>query len=447
MPASYSLLKHGDPKAAVVLGTDGKRTVNDLRYDTETVRRHLERISHKQAIVVVCQDRYYQTISMFAAWQLGRTVTLPANTHPTNLDTWAASETGVVIHDTTYSSGDHVPAVLKAPRSENPPLAPLSPEQLLVRIYTSGSTGTPQAHHKTAQQLFDEIDLHIRLFSLSELDCLVSTVPCHHIYGLLFGLLLPLRAGMPMERSIPLHATTIAARIDALGATTLISTPVHLQSLATLDTGSLGSVRRVFCSGAPLSTQTVDQFYAKYSVPITELLGSTETGGIAWRTRDAKEQRLPAWQTLPGLTVSTNQHAQLLLESPFLLHTENRPLQCADRIEVVDARHFHHLGRSDDVVKIGGKRFSILEIEQHIRNLPGVQDVALLIIHTEQGRGTELWAAIVATNTTAHGLKKALADCIDPVAIPRRLRVVQALPRDTTGKLPKARLRRLFEHG
>jgi acyl-coenzyme A synthetase/AMP-(fatty) acid ligase len=447
MPASYSLLEHGDSNAVVALGSAGRRTVNDLHYDTETVRRYLERISHKQAIVVVCQDRYVQTLSMLAAWQLGRAVTLPANTHPTNLDAWAGSDTGVVLHDTTYASGVHVPAILDAPRIENPPLRPLSPEQVLVRIHTSGSTGTPQAHDKTAQQLFDEIDLHIQLFSLSARDCLVSTVPCHHIYGLLFGILLPLRAAMPVERSIPLHATTVASRIDALGATTLVSTPVHLESLAASDANGAGSLGRVFCSGAPLSSQTVDQFCARYHVHITELLGSTETGGIAWRMREAKEQSPPAWQTLPGLTVSTDDHGHLLLESPFLSPTGTQPASCADRVQLVDSRHFHHLGRSDDVVKIGGKRFSILEIEQHIRNLSGVEDVALLIIQTERGRGTELWAAIAATNTTAHGLKKALADCIDPVAMPRRLRVVQALPRDTTGKLPKARLRRLFEHG
>lgn len=447
MTSSYSLFEHRDANAVVALGTAGTQTLDDLLYDVEAARRHLERISAEQAIVVVCQDRYCQALSMLAAWQLGRAVTLPANTHPTSLNIWTDSNAGLVLHDTGYERGIRVPAILEGPRIENPPLRPLEPDQLLIRIHTSGSTGEPQAHDKTARQLFDEVDLHQRLFSLSHRDCLVSTVPCHHIYGLLFGVLLPLRATIPMERSIPLHATTVASRIDALGASTLVSTPVHLQSLAALEASSPRSLRRVFCSGAPLSTAIVDQFCALYQVPITELLGSTETGGIAWRTREANEQRPPAWQTLPGVSVSTNDQGQLLLESPFLGHADKQPAPCADRIEIMDSRHFHHLGRIDDVVKIGGKRFSILDIERSIRSLPAVQDVALLVIANERGRGAELWAAVAAANTTARGLKKALADCIDPVAIPRRIRIVQALPRDITGKLPKADLRRLFENG
>jgi len=121
----------------------------------------------------------------------------------------------------------------------------------------------------------------------------------------------------------------------------------------------------------------------------------------------------------------------------------------ADRIKIFPDGRFLLLGRADGILKIGGSRVSVSEIEQRLRELPGVTDAAVLAVEVASSRGHELWAVVAGRETTAGELSVArlrarLLRSVEAVAIPRRFRVVDALPREETGKLTKERLRALF---
>jgi len=121
----------------------------------------------------------------------------------------------------------------------------------------------------------------------------------------------------------------------------------------------------------------------------------------------------------------------------------------ADRIKIFPDGRFLLLGRADGILKIGGSRVSVSEIEQRLRELPGITDAAVLAVDVASSRGHELWAVVAGHETTAGELSVArlrahLLRSLEAVAIPRRFRVVDALPREATGKLTKERLRALF---
>ena len=300
-------------------------------------------------------------------------------------------------------------------------------------VYTSGSTGADRACPKTALQLLGEAELLRKSFSIGSSDRVLATVPPYHIYGLLFGLLVPLASGAAFARSTPLHAEAVAAEVRAIGATILVTVPAHLRAMSQPD------VRLVFSSGAALDETTARRI-ARGCPDSWEVLGSSETGGIASRKFGGER-----YHPLEGVRVTSGEGGQLLLDSPLIDADLPRPHACADRIELFADGSFRHLGRIDDVIKIAGKRVALSEMERRLREVPGVDDAAVFVVASDAARGSEIYAAVASARVTTGELRQALLKHFDPTVLPRRLRVQAALPRSENGKLSRAQLLALFE--
>jgi acyl-coenzyme A synthetase/AMP-(fatty) acid ligase len=140
--------------------------------------------------------------------------------------------------------------------------------------------------------------------------------------------------------------------------------------------------------------------------------------------------------------VREGEGGRMLVDSPFLDPAASRPFVSGDRIEMREGR-FEHLGRADGVLKVGSTRVSLAELEARLLAVPGVKDAAALAVEVGGARGWESWAAVVG-DATPESIRAALLPWLDPVVIPRRIRIVEALPRDATGKLRREALRALF---
>jgi acyl-coenzyme A synthetase/AMP-(fatty) acid ligase len=116
------------------------------------------------------------------------------------------------------------------------------------------------------------------------------------------------------------------------------------------------------------------------------------------------------------------------------------PLQ--DIIEVrPDGRHFLLHGRSADMVNIAGKRNSLGYLNHQLTSIPGVTDGVFFLPEEAEPDGvTRLTALAVAPGLTVAQLSAALRERIDAAFMPRPLYLVEALPRQLTGKLPRAAL-------
>lgn len=422
---------------------DEPRTWADLLADAEAVASAMG--SGSSEVVVACGDRYHGAVALLAIWRAGRVAALPPALRTDAIDALAAARgISLIVHDGGGRDGcgaggralDVRGLLGRGGRQGAAPT--FAPDSTLACLYTSGSTGSPIACLKTARQLLGEAEMLVRLFQLGPSSRVLTTVPPHHIYGLLFGTLVPFMGGGALVRATPLHAATIAAVAQAHGADVLCSVPAHLRAVAELPAGTLPVLRRIFSSAAPLEPALAARVAAVAGREVTEIFGSSETGGMAFREGRAD----PGWTALPGVTVEAETDGTMLVTSPFV----NGPPRhrTDDRIRPLANGRFEFLGRGDGIVKVAGTRVSKAEVEALLSAIPGVSDAAVLSVEVGGARGHVLWAAVATTSLTVAALRAELRRSVDAVAVPRRFRLVEALPREPNGKMSRAGLEALF---
>jgi acyl-coenzyme A synthetase/AMP-(fatty) acid ligase/3-hydroxymyristoyl/3-hydroxydecanoyl-(acyl carrier protein) dehydratase len=419
------------PRAPVAMAAAGDTGLDVFYGAAGAVAHALE--GRSGDVVVACHDRLNLAVAVVGSWIAGKTVTFAPPQRAADL--LAANRTGPVLGD---EPGPGVIVVADLPLRPPPSAPSFEGDRIAARLYTGGSTGAPVAHPKTFAQLIGEAVLLGRLFDLEGARVL-PTVPAHHIYGLLMGVLAPLWGGGTFARETPTNPARIAACAAELRADLLVAVPPHLKALAD-SSERPASLRRAFSSGGALPADIATRLRASLGLAVTELFGSTETGGIGHRQSDVTD----LWTVFPGLEVRANPDAALVLDSPF---AGPGPTVCADHIELAGPGRFRHLGRLDGVVKVGGGRVSLLDLEHRIAAFPGVEDVAVIGRPAPPPRDTEICCALVAPGVPASELRRELRRWFDPVVLPRRWRFLTALPRDAAGKLPHPAVHALFQSG
>jgi hypothetical protein len=420
------------PVEPAVRGADGVWSGAELEARVYAAARRLSQREETEWVALT-SDRRWAAVAVAACAAAGKILVLPGNLQAETLQRLRRGRAGFLGVDTGCDV-DLREAMLAASAA----LPGVPADRVLARIWTSGSTGAPKAVDKRADQLLGEARALRDAFELRPEDVVLATVPSHHIYGLLFGILLPLQGGGVVVDATPLHAEVVAEVVRREHATVLVSTPAHLRALEALAPGRLPGLRLVFSSGAPLAPETARMLYERFGVEVTEILGSTETGGIAWRR--GREGRAPeGWSPLPGVEFEVSQDGRLVLRSGFLA-PGTAPWPSDDRVSPVAGGGFVHLGRMDDVVKVGGKRVALSELERAAREVPGVRDTAAWWEDGSGARGGILHLAVAGTGVDATQIRAALERSFDPVVLPRRIYIVAALPREPTGKLRRASL-------
>ncbi|WP_313129098.1 class I adenylate-forming enzyme family protein, partial [Stutzerimonas nitrititolerans] len=235
-------------------------------------------------------------IALLGAWRAGVTVLLPADLQPATRQR-LADQADLWLTD---QAGDSVLAELLG---DALPAAPLDLDQCRLLLCTSGSSGEPKLIEKRLRQLANEVEVLEAQWG-AELGqaCIIGSVAAQHIYGLLFRVLWPLCAGRPLlRRALPFpEDIQLASRKQA--GFCLVASPALLKRMGdNLDWPALSRVRRVFSSGGPLPAEAAHQLQQRLDQAPTEIYGSSETGGIAWR------QGGSLWQPFVGVELSQDE--------------------------------------------------------------------------------------------------------------------------------------------
>ncbi|MGB3394458.1 MAG: AMP-binding protein [Stenotrophomonas sp.] len=382
--------------------------------------------------------------ALFGAWHAGKRVWLAADNLPATL---AALQPRV---DGFAGDVDALHAPLVALRGSDEAALPALDEQACeLVVFTSGSTGEPCAIVKRMQQLAREVDALQAAFG-AELDGaqVHGTVSHQHIYGLLFRVLWPLAAGRPIQPRRFFHEDLV--RVLAAADTVLVATPAHLKRLPQqLDWAGLhGRLRAVFSSGGPLPAEAAMQVRQLLGVAPTEVYGSSETGGVAWRRW---HDDAPLWQVLPGVQWRVEEGC-LAVASAHL--QDGNWWRTQDRVEALADGCFRLLGRADRIVKIEERRVSLDALERALCADPRVLQARVLVL---PGAREQLAAVVVPADPAVIGandgerrafqqsLAALLAGSHDAVTRPRRWRLLAALPQDAQGKVTQAALAALFQ--
>lgn len=444
---NFSIPSHRAGSDLVAMGAPGDRAAADLMADaaalSAAIRDRVGQATARDEVLIICADRYHFAAALLAVWQADLVAALPPNGASATIHALASRPSiRLIVHDTDDGEGLDLRAVLarRAAADGRAPFEPLhiAPDRIVATLYTSGSTGEHKRCPKAAAELLGEAASHVASFRIPPGERFVATVPGHHIYGLIWGVLVPLISGGVLARQTPFFPDAVAARLAELSATYLVSVPAHLRGIGELD-ALPPSVHSITSSSAPLPAETARKILDRFGRQVINIFGSSETGGIAF-------QEAPGAPLTPlaGVRVSADADGRLLIDSPFLPPDSPRPLPCDDRVELCPDGRFMLKGRLDGVVKIGGKRVALQEIERRLLALDGVEDAACLAEAVDSGRGAEIWAAVVAPGQTPRAIRAALRAWLDPVTIPRRLQIATALPREENGKIVRAKLRALF---
>jgi acyl-coenzyme A synthetase/AMP-(fatty) acid ligase len=306
---------------------------------------------------------------------------------------------------------------------------------------TSGSTGTPQVFDKSALQLMTEAEQLSLLLRLDATSTVTSTTAAHHLYGFLFGILAPYFGGASVvcdEANEPgvFHPHRLADLVERTNTTHLVTVPAHLSALVSARP-NMSQLSTIVSSAAALDSELAKAAESILKVELIDVFGSTETGGIATRRR----ARTAEWTPLPGVECAIDSEQHLIIRSPY---ADTCPMVTSERVRQRPGGRFEYLGRGDGVVKIGGKRVSLSELEARAMEISGVRDARAIAKSVERMRGTEIWLALEG-EIDRRSVLACLRRCLDPVFLPRRIRILPRLPRDERGKLKRSDLLRLFE--
>jgi acyl-coenzyme A synthetase/AMP-(fatty) acid ligase len=405
-----------------------------LLEDIETTSRLMP--EGEGEILLTCKGRYEFSVALLAAWHSGRRVILPPNLHAASLQNIREMHTVA----TELSDGFLADSAIDAIPGTGEYGLEFDASANAVTLYTSGSTGQPKAVRKTIGNLFSEAITLKYSLALSK-GPLLASVPTYHLYGLTFSIVLPWVLGVPMADECPLHADEVSEAIAANNARILITVPVHLRALLAEQLSC--SDLSVISSAGRLDEKIASGWYAQHGRDIIEIYGSSETGVIAHRQQGS----CTLWKPFSGVNIAQNDDGLLRVASSFIHQDEGPVFQTQDLVSMTDDGFQLH-GRSDSIVKIAGRRVSLLIVEQALMQCKGVVDAAVVAVPVQGHiRDMAIWAAVAtdeSENVSVRGLRAHLASKLDTIKLPRRIAIVRNLPREENGKLSQERLMGLF---
>ena len=439
-----------DLSQVIALTEDGtSRTIGDLR-DRIDAWQIIFQQSDITWWAIYIQDPFEFLCALYGAWHSGKTAVIPGDDREPMLQQLSNDGCGL--------AGD-LPNAVTAPRNSIAPKVqrtPLDPKESKLVLYTSGSEGNPKAIAKHLFQLINEVTALSTAFSetvahsratISQ-PLFISTVSHQHIYGLLFRVLWPLSIGCTFSCRRFSYPDEFISHLGCT-PTVLITTPAHLRRLPNHLNKKVSNngLQAVFSSGGPLPFKTAVDVQKRLGQTVIEVLGSTETGGVAWRKCEFADS---PWKPLPGARWKVQSEC-LHVKSPWMAN--DTWYATSDRVERLIGDQFRLIGRSDRIVKIEEKRISLLAIEKALIASDFIDETRVLVVDTPTGK--RIGAVLVLSslglnkykcekNAFVQHLRRSLRPKLEPIAIPRRWRVVDCMPINAQGKTTNQLLESLF---
>ena len=439
MPA---LLSHRSPTAVVAYR--GGRPVSAAEFLGDASEL-AERLPESRHVLNACNDRYRFTVGL-AACLISERVSLLPSTHTPEVvrqfgqdascltdDPACAIELPRFLYEGPPATGGREVRAFRVPE--------IPADRLTAIVFTSGSTGAPLPYRKTWGSLTRCVQNQAALLGLLDgaAHTLVGTVPPQHMYGFESTVLCALQSGNAFTAERPFYPLDVCAALDAAPRPrALVTTPVHLRTLLAAGV-ALPPLDLIVSATAPLPRELAHDAEAAFRARLLEIYGSTETGQIGMR-RTAESEVFKLW---PGVRLRAD-NGQVYAYGG---HIEQMTPMC-DVIEITGEEEFILYGRKADLVNVAGKRSSFGYLNAQLNAIAGVEDGVFFL--REGGSAgatgvTRLAAAVVAPGVPLETLLEHLRRRIDPVFMPRPLLVVERLPRNATGKLPRHALEALAQ--
>lgn len=302
--------------------------------------------------------------------------------------------------------------------------------------FTSGSTGFPLGALKTKENIISEIKVLTSLLKKYEIKRVIVTVPFIHFYGSLMGLFYPLFNNIDIvlkEHFLPNDL------LDIIEDNSLVvTTPLYIKSLNRISSSKNLSNSIFISSTAPLQKDDAKEFNEKFSSNILQIFGSTETGGIAYKYNDET-----LWTPLERVNLSLNEENELKVESDFIsniifekeLKQTNQQIQTFDYVEFIDNK-FKLIGRSSQILKIAGKRYSTIQIENILEQIDGIEKAVVFVNTKKDTLKDEILDITIESKKEFlnKDIKKILQEELSNIKFSINLKIVDKIKTSSVGK-------------
>ena len=339
--------------------------------------------------------------------------------------------------------------------------------------YSSGTTGRPKAVVHLHGPSVTPADLHGALVAeMRSEDRVLSAAKLFFSYGLGASLLIPFRHGassilIPGRPDPRLVFETIARERPSL----LYWVPTGYAGMLALpesERHDVSSLRRCISAGESLPAPLFERWRARFGLEILDGIGSTEIGYIAISNFPGRVRPGTSGQIIPGYDARVqradgepaafDEVGDLLVRGPSTAafywrqraatkHTfRGEWVFTGDRYSVDADGYFTNHGRSDDLLRVSGHWVSPLEVESVLLRHAAVRECA--VVARADGDGLVKPCAYVvcadgasAAPALADELKAFVKGALAPYKYPRWVEFISELPKTSTGKIQRYRLR------
>ncbi|MDQ3620822.1 MAG: AMP-binding protein [Actinomycetota bacterium] len=344
-----------------------------------------------------------------------------------------------------------------------PPFLTREVQKPKVVIHTSGTTGTPKgASRNSSAAGVGALANLLSVVPYSRDDIIVLPAPLFHSFGLAtFTFGTALGATFVLAEQFDPEGTLRA--IEEHRATACSLVPVMIKRILNLDGEiksryDLSSLRVVMASGSAMSTEMRKAAMELFGDVLYDLYGSTEVGWVAIaRPQDMLDHPGTVGEPVPGIEVAIfnedgdrlrpGQVGEIYIKSDVMFegYTSGDSKEVRDGYMTIgdlgyldDDGFLFIEGRADDMVVVGGENIYPVEIEETLDDMDGVEDVAVMGVPDDEYG--EVLGAFVVGKVKPDDVKKYCKDQLASYKVPKRVEILDELPRTSTGKVLKREL-------
>ncbi len=340
----------------------------------------------------------------------------------------------------------------------------LDGDDIAAILYTSGTTGVSKGAMLSNENLRSNVAVLSDYWQWSSDDVLLHILPIFHVHGLFVALHCALWTTNTIIFESSFKPENVVKNLPR--STVLMGVPTHYVRL--LETAGFGREvcknMRLFLSGsAPLLAETFHRFEQVAGIKILERYGMTEAGMITSNPYDGERVAGTVGFALPGVEARIGNEkdgkcvleikganvfkgywrmpektAQEFTQDGFFITGDISTMDEEGRVTIV--------GRAKDLIITGGLNVYPKEIESLIDDIEGVKESAVIgVAHSDFGEGV---TAIVIPDGTKgiseDDISIILEESLAKFKQPKKIIILEALPRNTMGKVQKNALRETY---
>lgn len=359
-------------------------------------------------------------------------------------------------------------------------LPEIEPSRRAMILYTSGTTNQPKGVVSTHAGIQAQMESLVEAWRWRADDRIPLFLPLHHIHGIINILCCALWSGATIEPFPRFEMESILQRVAENAYTVFMAVPTIyvklIQAIESLPSekqtpiiAGFGRMRFMVSGSAALPASVHEKWTALTGQELLERYGMTEIGMALSNPYEGERRPGAVGQPLPGVEIRLQSEAgepvtaedepgEIQVRGPNVFREYwNRPEATRDAfqegwfktgdIAVLERGYYRIMGRSSvDIIKSGGYKLSALEIEAALLDHPAIRECAIV------GLPDDTWGELVAAalvldpveNLELEDLRCWCEERISTYKIPRRIVVVEELPRNAMGKVTKPAVRELF---